>query len=55
MTAKPCTKRAKLAEEARRLEGYDGDFGDEIAARIAELDKTADDTVAAMKAELGLI
>ena len=46
---------AKLAEEARRLEGYDGAFGDEITARIAELDKTADDTVVAMKAELGLI
>jgi signal transduction histidine kinase/DNA-binding response OmpR family regulator/HPt (histidine-containing phosphotransfer) domain-containing protein len=43
----------KLADEARNLEGYDGTYGDELRARIAELDKLAEDTVAAMQAELG--
>lgn len=42
----------KLADEARSLEGYDGAFGDELQARIAELDTLAHDTVTAMQAEL---
>lgn len=42
----------KLADEARNLEGYSGAYGDELHARIAELDKLAEETVAAMHAEL---
>ena len=42
----------KLADDARELEKYDGAFDDAIHARIAELDKLAEDTIAEMHAAL---
>ncbi|RCK43755.1 Hpt domain-containing protein [Thalassospira profundimaris] len=42
----------KLADAARDLEKYDGTYGDGLHARIAELDKLVEDSVAAMMAEL---
>ncbi|WP_430474747.1 ATP-binding protein [Thalassospira lucentensis] len=42
----------KLAAEARKLETYEGNFGEELLAQITALDKLAEDTVAAMQAAL---
>ena len=38
-----------LADAARKLETYEGEFGDDLRARITELDKLAEDTVTAMQ------
>jgi signal transduction histidine kinase/DNA-binding response OmpR family regulator/HPt (histidine-containing phosphotransfer) domain-containing protein len=43
---------SKLAEDARSLELFDGDFGEELGKRIEDLDKVAEDTVAAMQSAL---
>ncbi len=42
----------KLAAEARKLETYDGSFGEELLEQITALDKLAEDTVTAMQAAL---
>lgn len=39
----------QLADEARKLEIYEGSFGDELLEQITVLDKLAEDTVAAMQ------
>ncbi|MBX2830063.1 MAG: response regulator [Rhodospirillales bacterium] len=38
-----------LANAARALETYEGDFGDDLSAQIKELDKLAEETVTAMQ------
>lgn len=42
----------KLADDARKLESYAGDFGEDFGAQIEALDKIAEDTVAAMQEAL---